>query len=393
MKKILFGLSCVLFGGCISPNATVMDTTGDTDNVADGFDSGGIDTEDSESEIDTSDTDTDDGPDGETQDTDPIALTDDGLEFMRDQYLLFDGTMYLQLDLVSQGTGRIDLQQPLANFLRMSSNWAFGVSFGAFDADSWSQMTGSGLSLFSGGGIHIVLTLHEDGEGHRAIFEVYRFDNTGGNLEVCSVYTVSSSAADKVSQEVLKNGFHIVVQHTRTSNSESSFKIYLHTTDGFALNFQSTNNGSGSCNMDFVPTDTFQFGAGSTVSGVQELAVSPLRSRVDDIILINETGVDAIVAENDPIVESDRIRSLYTFEDPQMDLDSSVIDDGWHWFPIDPSEAKLDSADFESLIDETVEQNGVSYTLYMLPSDSTRAEITSQGALEYYFRENTSWNP
>ena len=100
----------LLFSGCISPNVSLVapNDSGTPDDITDTNDP----TDDTNDDADTEDHDTDDA------DSSELELFEEGRLFMRDQYLLFDSTMVLALDLVKNNNGGLEPSQGLADFMK-----------------------------------------------------------------------------------------------------------------------------------------------------------------------------------------------------------------------------------------------------------------------------------
>jgi hypothetical protein len=140
--------------------------------------------------------------------------------------------------------------------------------------------------------------------------------------------------------------------------------------------------------METVFEDTIVLGEGITIG---ELDVSSLQGRIDDVILFNGLGTQALLS----LPASERLgalSNLYLDEEGSTDLwTGNANEDGWYWYPIDPSPPHIQNGEYQQVWDETVLLGNDNYTFEIVGSDG--AVKSSEEALEYYYDGNNNWSP
>lgn len=387
--------------GCIAPNASLQTSDSgdiglvDTDNTEDTSISDTDDTQD-----DTEDTsDTDDAQDTEDTSVDEIELTQDGLFAMRNQYLLMDGSIGLRLQLELNNQGDPIQNQKLANFLRDDFDWGMGISMGAYNEDTFlTQFLDQRLSLVRANGALLSLKWMQIGmtDEFRPLIYLNRFDNLG-SLTLCaeSVFGSQSDTVE-ITEEVLRAGYHLMITHDASSET---ITVYIYTQQNgeghFAELFSSTPPRTNDCSMDNIFEDSIVFGQGLSVlsssASLEALNIPDLRARIDDVFLFNGVGGQALLS----LPASERLNTLsglYLDEDGSTDLwAGNANEDGWYWYPVDPSPPHIQNGVYQQLWDETVVLGNYNYTLEIVGDDG--AVKSSEEALEYYYDGNNSWSP
>jgi hypothetical protein len=379
--------------GCILPSVQFLPETNDTNVNSDtaSIDDTGVlvdivdtgtplDTGDTDTqETDTQDTDTQD-TDTNTQDTTAPSLSQNGLVFMRDDYLLMTGDVLLSLEAAA-GNG---LNGALSNFLRPDAQWGFGVSIGEFDDVSNDSLFTQGISLFSGNGFHAELIWMQEGGLLKPILNLHKYQVEPPN-EVCATYVYSNGGeVEGFEPGVLTNGFHLTVLHSQAGGS--SIQVYMHTQNNGNTEFDQVISSSNTpeltdCNHDFVASDAIKFGKdrNENLNGTGSVFLPSLRARVDDVMLFDESGLSGLWAN--PVF----VDTVYTSEDASVTLVAGAGDDGWYWFPVSTPQRGLNLNDLSVLRDETVE-NAHDYTLDLQNLDFT--DVSPFGASNYFYNGN-----
>jgi hypothetical protein len=375
---LIFGLTA-----CIAPNASLQ--VSDTDDI------GLVDTDNTDDTNDTQDTE----ETGDTEDTsvDELVLTEDGLFAVRNQYLLMDGSIGLKLQLELNRQGVPNPNQGLANFLRSGFDWGMGITMGAYNEESFDHLIGERLSLVRANGALLSLnwvSVGNTGE-YRPLIYLNRYDAPFSN--VCAEAIYGSQTDDVVlTEEVLREGYHLVVVHRDLSEGAgSNITAYIYTnqtgTGEFLEVFSSTPSGDNTCVMETVFEETIVFGVGLEVD---DLEVSSLQLRIDDLLLFNGLGTQSLLSLN-ASDRLDKLSSLYMDQDGTTDLwPGNENEDGWYWYPVDPSPPHIQNGEYQQVWDETVVLGNDNYTLEIIGSDG--AVKSSAEALDYYYEGNTNWS-
>ena len=384
---------------CIAPNASLQNSdTGDiglvdTDNSADTSNSDTDDTDDTEDTEDTSDT--DDTQDTEDTSVDEIELTEDGLFAVRNQYLLMDGSVTLNIQMQLNNQGGPNPNQGLANFLRAGFDWGMGITMGAYNDESFAHLIDNQISLIRANGALISLKWMPvaNTDEYRPLIYLNRYETVPA-LNVCAEAVYGSQTDDVVlTEEVLRDGYHLVLlQESLPEGGGSSITVYIYTKQNgigvYSEVFSSSPGGENTCVMETVFENTIVLGEGIKID---DLDVSSLQGRIDDVILFNGLGAQALLS----LPTSDRLdelSSLYLDEDGSTDLwTGNANEDGWYWYPIDPSPPHIQNGEYQQLWDETVLLGNDNYTFEIVGDDGVVK--SSEEALKYYYEGNNSWSP
>ena len=405
---------CVGLLGCISPSIQVQQDTGsgtidsgDTDDTNDPIDT--EDTEDTE-ETDTEETDTEetDTEETDTQDTDtdePLDMLDPdyGTAFMRDQFLVINTEVSLGTALL-RSSGAIDMNQALYGFLKDDSDWGFAVSLGGFDQESAERLLNQPMSLFRANGAILTLSWVASGGEFRPILMLNRFTNES-NERLCELTVYGSSNGATISETDLHKGYRIyVISEDFGVNSSMQMYVQYSSSGSIVLErmFGSLTGPTGDCETprtdDFILFGKGGFAASAIESEPNDFDVPDLQARVDDIVFFNQTGIQAFLDVGLPEREEllERVYNDTTgghcmqHEDPSY-CDPN-IDDGWHWYPVDPNPTLRRQERFNELWDET--QNHVDlYTFSIYDTSDGMQEMSAEEALEHYYIANQRWFP
>lgn len=401
---------CVGLLGCISPSIQVQqDTgsglidTGDTDDTNDPIDT--EDTEDTE-ETDTEETDTEET---DTQDTDtdpPLEMLDPdyGTAFMRDQFLVINTEVSLGTSLLRSG-GSIDMDQALYGFLKDDSDWGFAVSLGGFDQESAERLLTQPISLFRANGAIITLNwMPSDGE-LRPIIMLNRFTDESNEIRLCELTEYGSTNGATISETDLHNGYRIyVISQDFGVNSSMQMYVQYSSSGTIVLErmFGSLTGPTGECETpitdDFILLGKGGFAVSAIDSEPNDFDVPDLQGRVDDIVFFNSTGVKAFLDVGLP-ERKELLERMYNditgihcvqYQDP-TDCDPDV-DDGWHWYPVNPNQTLRNQGLYNELWDET--HNHVDlYTFAFIDTSDGIQELSADEALEHYYIANQRWFP
>ena len=402
--------------GCISPGIqlTLEDTgisdedtpggidTGDTtdpeDTNPDDTDTDDPDTDDPDTDDpDTDDTDTDDHDTDDTDDMDSDLEVDMdyGLPFMRDTYLIFDGSMVLGSSHSLTGSS----DPILSNFLKVDADWGFAVSIGPYNHTSHQAMLDDRIALFRANNSLITLDWNFNGSVYIPILNMHRFGAiSGGPTEKCENTIFSNgNSGNGLTEAELINGYRIYMTHETYQSideppiSYGSFTLYVHSSDGLDESFTLMSQGQGSVSgvcSNLQSDDHIFFGKGvnamvSIVPGETSVSVPDLQARVDDLVIFNPVGIDAYVNVPD---QEGFLQDIYVNDGSAFLNLANQAEDGWHWYPVDTERQNK----FNEVWDETLNNND-NYQFRIMDVNGT--QIPSAEGLYYYYQGNGRWTP
>ncbi len=385
MKQALvfWGLNGLLLG-CISPTATLGGLEEDTAFSKDELDTSSpvvedsADTEsDTEQVEDTEDTDTVDTE--EPQDTGPTML---GVDFMREEHLLFDGTYELTLQTLDSSSEFTEFH----GFLKVNLSWGFGLRLAPFNAATRTELFNNNeMELFSGAGFLWTLRFKPTNQTNQKltpIVRVYRLQVVEESIEACQF--MEYEYGDTVDLSDIENGFQLLLVNHGTDDFSTRIRLV---TDGreeayFVQQLPTTMSGQCGASSDFSPYK-IHFGKQTNFvlpADAPEMPepIQPIRARVDDLMIFTPLMIENL----------SNFEQLDLFE-PTRTLDADTADAnrdgvGWWNFSLQPNQ----NDQFERVLDESLQTMHPGANTWFMLDAATGQTLSSEEARGNYYVGN-----